>query len=222
MLTHSGSVAAIYIHRSDSSRSEVDRTREPEPCGSKSALCTRSSVDPIVSSRVIVGNRAFERDIRISIPIQPVRHGILANLNGPPHRESSRPVAGRPATTIARPAPLKIEGVSSAATLGIGNLNHRSPSGAAWILDHPYRSPAVGPAETEVGGIARQRRVALESPPGGWPAGGGRQQTRIARDFDFRGVVHAHLDRASPVPTAARDDGPARHRVGRRRLHQHR
>jgi hypothetical protein len=127
-----------------------------------------------------------------------------------------------PRRTTSRSAPLKIESVRSAATFGIVNLNHRSPSGAARILEEPDRSPAVDPAETEVDGVAGQRRVALESPPDGRLPGGCRQQTCVARDFHFRGVIYAHLNRASPVPAAAPYRGPAGSRVSVCRLHQHR
>jgi hypothetical protein len=60
---------------------------------------------------------------------------------------------------------LKLEGVNSAATLWIVDVNNGPPAGAARILDQPHVAPAADFDEAEVCRLVRQRSVALESAP---------------------------------------------------------
>ena len=82
--------ATAYIHRSDSPRSEVDRTREREPRGSKSSFCAYSAGHPIVPPGLLSG--IVRSKVTYEYPSRFSRsgHGILTNSNGPRHRESSR------------------------------------------------------------------------------------------------------------------------------------
>jgi len=106
--------------------------------------------------------------------------------------------------------PLKIEGVGSAAALGVVDANHRSASGTPRILEQPESSPAAAdPDHAEVNGGMRQRRVALESPPRGWLPGYGCQQAHVAGDFNFGRAVHDDFDGASSVPAGTGYDGLA-------------
>jgi hypothetical protein len=209
--------APTYIHRSHPPRSKVHRTRKPKPRGSKSPFCAYSPSNPAVPSQLVVGNCAVESDIGIPIPIQPVSHRILTGPNGP-HRESARTMPrsitrlGRPSTAAA-PLPLQIERIIPAACLRIADLNDGSASRAARILDELECSPAGHPDESEIVGMTGRRRVALKSPPVRRLPRGGGQKAHVAGDFNLRRVVHAYLNRASPVPPAARYRRAARQRI---------
>jgi hypothetical protein len=104
--------------------------------------------------------------------------------------------------------------------LRVADLNDRSASGAARILQQPHAAPAAQLDEAEVDGIARQRRVALKSPPIRRLPPGGGQQPQVAGDFNLRGVVYTHFNRASAVPAATGNRGPAGHRIRMRRRYQ--
>ena len=212
---------STYIHRSDPPRSKIHRTREPKPRGSKSPFCAYSPDNPTNASGLVVGNCAVESDIGIPIPIQPVRHRILTGPNGP-HRESARAMPRsitrsglrpRCPSTAPAPLPLQIERIIPAACLRIGDLNNGSASRAARILGELECSPAGHPDESEIVGMAGRRRVALKSPPVRRLPRGGCQKAHVAGDFNLRRVVHADLNRASPVPAAACYRGAARHRI---------
>jgi hypothetical protein len=177
---------------------------------------TRSAGDPIVPPRIVGGHHAIERDIPVAIAIKPIRHRILTRLHRPPHAASRPwPMTARRARcpTPARTAPLQIEGVLRTPALRICDVNHRSPAGPSRILNHLHRSPSLRFRKAQVHGIRRQRRIALESPPRCRLARDSCEHPHIAGNFHFRGVVHANLNRASPVSAAARNCGPPRNRV---------
>jgi len=120
--------------------------------------------DPVVTARIVVGSRARKTYIRIADPIHPAGNGILTDSDRPRHR---KPSCSRPSATARSGAtPLKVECVNGAAVFGVVDMNDRRASVAARVAEEPDRSPAVDPAEAEVGGVAGQRFAALESPPG--------------------------------------------------------
>jgi hypothetical protein len=116
---------------------------------------------------------------------------------------------------------LKIEGITSAASLRVVDLNYGSASGAARILHQTGRSPAGDPVEPEVDRVTGKRRVALESPPIRWLAPGGCQKSEVAGDFNLRRVVHANFNRAPPVPATAGYGSPAGYGIRMCGLHEY-
>ena len=179
---------------------------------------------------MVVGNRAFEADQRIAVPIEAIGYRILTETNRSRHRESAgsmaRPRAGIPrcpsATAAESAAPLEIERVIGAAALGIVDADDDPASGVARVLDQPDRSPAIGLDEAEIVGIAGQRSVALKSPPRGRLPPGCRQQAHVARHLNFRRVIHADFNRASAVSSASGDGRSPGHGVSMGCRHEYR
>lgn len=190
-----------------------------------------SAGDPIVPPRVIGGHHTIECDIPVAIAIEPMRHRVLTRLHRPRQaaswpwpmtarwtRRNGRTRCPAPAK---RTAPLQIEGVIRAPALRVGDVNHRPPAGPARILNHSHRSPPLRFRKAEVHRIGRQRRIALESPPRCRLTRSSCEQPHVAGHFHFCGVVHANLNRASPVSAAAGNCGPPRNRVSPGCLREH-
>jgi hypothetical protein len=192
---------------------------------------TCSAGDPIVPPRIVGGHYAIECDIPVAIAVKPMRHRVLTRFHRPCHAASRPwPMTGRGTrrngrtrcpTAAERTAPLQIEGVIRAPALRVSDVNHHSPARPARILSHLHRSPPLRFRKAEVHRIGRQRRIALKPPPRCRLTRGSCEQPHVARYFHFRGVVHANLNRASPVSAAARNCGPPRNRVSPGCLREH-
>jgi len=179
--------------------------------GFSAALAGGDAADPVVRAGIAIRRGAPEGHVLISIPIQPIDHGLLTRSHGIANRASRtralrrRRRRGSPAACL----PYDIHGVHSTPTLRIGDMNHRGPSIVAGISEQLDLSSAVHFRDPEILRPVRHGRITFEAAPIGRLSADGPEVRRVSQNLNFGRMVHVHFDSAPSGSAAPRDSGAA-------------